>query len=263
MNKSQLKKSYGRILEISEDMLQVTTPDSRYYRRNGNYYPSITYVLSSFPKGKFFEQWLKESGHNAEHIVKKSQEEGTLTHKLIEDYLNGEELNFLTPNGIPLYPSNVWQMFLRFVDFWETYKPTLIETEVHLFSDKWKIAGTCDLVCEITINGKTELWIIDFKTSNHLATSYDLQLACYAECYAECYGKIADRVGVLWLKSKSRGPCKKLKDLKGKGWEIHESSRSQKKNMELFKCTKTLFELENPKHTPYIDQFATTAKRTF
>ena len=24
----------------------------------------------------------------------------------------------------------------RFVDFWETYKPTLIETEVHLFSVK-------------------------------------------------------------------------------------------------------------------------------
>ena len=24
----------------------------------------------------------------------------------------------------------IWQMFLRFVDFWETHKPTLIETEV-------------------------------------------------------------------------------------------------------------------------------------
>jgi hypothetical protein len=40
-------------------------------------------------------------------------------------------------------------MFLRFVDFWEEYKPTLIETEVHLFSDELKVAGTCDMVCEI------------------------------------------------------------------------------------------------------------------
>ena len=263
MKEFQIKKQYKRILEISKDFKMVTLPDSRYYIRNGNHYPSITYILSSFPKGKFFEQWLKESGHNAEHIVKKSQEEGTKTHQLIEDYLNGEELDFLDSKGDPKYPVNVWQMFLRFVDFWETYKPTLIETEVHLFSDKWKIAGTCDLVCEIEINGKIELWIIDFKTSNHLATSYDLQLACYAECYQECYGKTADRVGVLWLKSKSRGPCKKQKGLKGRNWEIHESPRSQKKNMELFKCTKMLFELENPKHTPYIDQFVTKAKRTF
>ncbi len=40
-------------------------------------------------------------------------------------------------------------MFLRFVEFWETYKPTLIETEVHIFSDELKVAGTCDLIVEI------------------------------------------------------------------------------------------------------------------
>ena len=95
----------------------------------------------------------------------------------------------------------VWQMFLRFVDFWETYKPTLIETEVHLFSDELKVAGTCDCICEI--NG--ELWVIDFKTSNHLQTTYDLQSAAYAQMYKNALVKTADRIGVLWLKSKSRG----------------------------------------------------------
>ena len=34
-----IKKSYQRLLEISDDYQQVTMPDSRYYRRNGNYYP--------------------------------------------------------------------------------------------------------------------------------------------------------------------------------------------------------------------------------
>jgi hypothetical protein len=29
----------------------------------------------------------------------------------------------------------IWQMFLRFVDFWETYKPELIDQEIHLYSD--------------------------------------------------------------------------------------------------------------------------------
>ena len=97
--------------------------------------------------------------------------------------------------------------------------PTLIETEVHLFSDEIKVAGTCDMVCEID----GELWIIDFKTSNHLQTTYDLQTAIYGKCYEECFGKKADRYGVLWLKSSKRGP--KEGAIQGKGWEMYESKR--------------------------------------
>ena len=189
MTKRNIKRSYNRILEISEDAKQITLPDSRYYRRNGKYYPSITYVLSYYPKGKFFENWLKQVGFASEHIVKKAGEEGTQVHEMIEEYLNGKELNFLSPSGTPLFNPDVWQMFLRFVDFWEEYKPTLIEAEVHLFSDEIKVAGTCDMVCEI--NG--EIWIIDFKTSNNLQTTYDLQTAIYGKCYEECFGKKADR----------------------------------------------------------------------
>ena len=133
---------------------------------------------------------------------------------------------------------HVWQMFSRFVDFWETYKPTLIETEVSLFSDVLQVAGTCDLICEIEIDGKIELWVIDFKTSNHLQTTYDLQSAVYAQCYEECYGKKVDRVGVLWLKSKSRGVDKTGKRLKGKNWEMYESPRTQEENLDIFKSVK-------------------------
>ena len=164
-----LKKSYNRILKISEDSKQITLPDSRYYQRNGEYYPSITYVLSYYPKGKFFEDWLKKVGYNADYIVKKAGEEGTQVHEMIEDYLNEKELNFLNTSHQPQYNPNVWQMFLKFVEWWEEFTPTLIETEVHLFSDKLKVAGTCDLVCEID----GELWVIDFKTSNTLQTTYD------------------------------------------------------------------------------------------
>jgi len=257
MSKRNIKQSYNRILEISEDAKQITMPDSRYYRRNGKYYPSITYVLQYYPKGKFFEDWLKKVGYSSEHIVKKAGQEGTQVHEMIEDYLNGKELNFLNSLGNPAYNPDVWQMFLRFVDFWETYDPKLIETEVHLFSDELKVAGTCDMVCEID----GELWVIDFKTSNHLQTTYDLQGAIYAKCYEECYGKTADRVGVLWLKSKSRGADKTGKRLKGKNWEIYESPRTQEENINIFNTVKTLFDLENPKHKPAFTEFRTQAKR--
>ena len=259
MSKKQIKHSYNRILEVSDDAKQITMPDSRYYRRNGKYYPSITYVLSSYPKGKFFEDWLKKVGYSSEYIVRKASEQGTETHEMIEDYLNGKELNFLSPSGYPQYDTLVWQMFLRFVDFWETYKPKLIETEVHLFSDKIKVAGTCDMVCEIEIDGKVERWVIDFKTSNHLQTTYDLQTAIYGKCYEECFGKKADRYGVLWLKSSKRGP--KEGAIQGKGWEMYESKRTQNENIDIFNTVKRLFDLEFPKHKPVFTEFKTTAKR--
>jgi hypothetical protein len=259
MKKRNIKQSYNRILEISVDSKQITMPDSRYYRRNGKYYPSITYVLQYYPKGKFFEDWLKKVGYASEHIVRKAGEQGTETHEMIESYLNGEELNFLSASGYPQYDPLVWQMFLRFVDFWETYKPKLIETEVHLFSDQIKVAGTCDMVCEIEIDGKTELWIIDFKTSNHLQTTYDLQTAIYGKCYEECYGKKADRYGVLWLKSSKRGPKDGI--IQGKGWEMYESKRTQEANIDIFMTVKKLFDLENPKHSPVFTEFRTQVKR--
>mgnify|MGYP001254454708 FL=1 len=250
----QIKKQYGRILEISDDHKQITLPDGRYYQRNGEYYPSVTYVLSHYPKGKFFEDWLKKVGYSADYIVKRASEEGTQVHEMIEDYLNGKKLSFLE-HGIPMYAPNVWQMFLRFVDFWEEYKPTLIEAEIHLFSDELKVAGTCDMVCEI--NG--ELWVIDFKTSNHLQTTYDLQTALYAKCFEECFNKKVDRTGVLWLKSSKRGS--KKDKMQGKGWEMYESSRSQEDNLNIYKAVRTLFDIENPNHKPAFTEFRTTAKR--
>jgi hypothetical protein len=255
MKKRNIKQSYNRILEISEDATQITLPDSRYYRRNGKYYPSVTYVLGYYPKGKFFENWLKQVGFSADYIVKKAAEEGTQVHELAEEYLNGVELNFLDDRGRPQYNPDVWQMFLRFVEFWETHNPTLIETEVHLFSDELKIAGTCDLIVEM--NG--ELWLLDLKTSNQIQTVYELQTAVYGQCYEECFGKKIDRYGILWLKSSKRGS--KKDKMQGKGWEIVESSRTFEENIDIFKTVKRLFDLENPTHSPVFTEFRTTAKR--
>jgi len=80
--------------------------------------------------------------------------------------------------------------------------------------------------------------------------------------YEECFGKTADRIGVMWLKSKSRGQDKSGKKLKGKGWEISESPRTQEENLNIFKSVKKIFDLENPKHKPATQSFPTTIKRS-
>ena len=144
----KLRKANFPKQELNREFTQITTNDSRFYEDGEKTYPSVTYVLSYFPKGKHFEEWLKRVGYNADFIAKKAAGEGTLAHDLCEQYLLGKEIN-LMKDGSPQYDLHVWKMFLRFVDFWETHKPTLIETEVHLFSEELKVAGTCDLICEI------------------------------------------------------------------------------------------------------------------
>ena len=51
-----------RIVEYTEDNKQINVLDSRFYRRNGKYYPSVTSILNYFPKNHFFHSWLKDVG---------------------------------------------------------------------------------------------------------------------------------------------------------------------------------------------------------
>ena len=49
-----------RLVEYSEGDKQVNVLDSRFYRRNDKYYPSVTSVLNYFPKNQFFHNWIKD-----------------------------------------------------------------------------------------------------------------------------------------------------------------------------------------------------------
>ena len=250
------KKSIKRLLEVDHESKQVNFLDNRFYNRNGEYYPSVTSILQYFPKGKFFENWLKDVGHNADIIAKKSADEGTQTHSLIERYLTGEQLNWLDEKGNANCSLNVWQMLLKFVEFWETEKPELVESEIHLFSDTHKIAGTCDLVVRM----RNELWILDIKTSNSVHTSYDLQLAAYTVCWNETFEEKVTRNGIIWLKSSKHKADSKGNKIQGKGWEIVTSSRSIDENWNLFTKVYDLFKLENPDAEPMFNKFPMSVK---
>ena len=250
----KLRKAIFPKNEYNKDFTQVTTNDSRFYEDGVNTFPSVTFVLSYFPKGKHFEKWLKQHGMQADYVARKAADEGTIVHNLAERYLLGEQINLLK-DGSPMYDLKVWKMFLKFVDFWETSGAELIETEVFLYSNKLNIAGTCDLVCRI--NG--EIWVIDLKTSNNLQTTYDVQSAIYAQCFEECYEAKVDRIGILWLKSSKRGP--KQDKLQGKGWEVYESKRSQEENLEIYNHVRALFDLEHPVLKPISEKVPTSVRK--
>jgi hypothetical protein len=243
-----------RIVEYAEGDKQVNVLDSRFYRREGNYYPSVTSVLNYFPKNQFFHSWLKDVGHNSDIIASKAAGEGTQVHTAVDAFLNGAEITWIDEFGNAKYNLDVWRMILKFADFWNTHKPELIATEYHLFSDEHKYAGTADLVVRMFDN----IWLLDLKTSNSLHTSYDLQLAAYAQAWNETHDEKVTHTGILWVKANTRSEGKGDK-IQGKGWEL-KFVNDIEKNFKMFKNIYEIYSLENPNFKPVTETLPISVK---
>ena len=251
-----LKEHSKNRLQFDGKLKQINFLDRRVYQRGeGVYYPSVTTILQYMPKNKFFEMWLKDVGHNADLIMRRAGKEGTQVHEAIETLLDGEELHWMDDYGNAKYNEKVWEMINKFVDFWTTCKPELISTEEFVYSDEYRYAGTADLVCKLD----GEVWLIDFKTSNSLHKSYDLQLASYAKALKESKGVEIERTGILWLKSSKRGPSKQKGRIQGKGWELKVIDDIEE-NFELFQLIRKLYNLENPDTEPIYTKYSTVLK---
>jgi hypothetical protein len=233
-----------RIVEYSADNKQINVLDQRFYRRNGQFYPSVSSILNYFPKNQFFHSWLKEVGFNADIIVAKAAAEGNQVHTAVENFLNGKEIQWLDEFGNTQYSLDVWKMILKFADFWNKHKPELIAAEYHLFSDKYQYAGTADLVVKM----KEKIWLLDVKTSNSLHTAYDLQLASYAKAWNETHNEPIEDTGILWLKASTRTEGKG-DAIQGKGWQLKQVGDIDR-NFDMFLKIYDIFKLENPDAKP-------------
>lgn len=243
-------------LKFEPTLKQINFLDRRVYERSeGVYYPSVTTVLSYMPKNKFFENWLKDVGHNSDIIMRRAGDEGTQTHNAIEELLEGKEVQWMDDYGNAKYNETVWGMICKFKEFYDIAKPQTLLVEEFTYSDTHKYAGTADYVCKIG----DENWLIDFKTSNSLHKSYELQLAAYAKSIEEVKGIKIDRTAILWLKSSTRGEDKSGKKIQGKGWELKVVDQIEE-NFELFKLIYKLYELENPATKPAYKTYPTSIK---
>ena len=251
-----LKQNEKKRLDFNPELKQINFLDRRVYKRGeGVYYPSVTTILQYMPKNKFFESWLKDVGHNADLIMRRAGKEGTQVHEAAEALVKGEEISWMDDYGNAKYSQIVWEMILKFYDFWSTHKPELISAEDFVWSDEHKYAGTADLV--VKMNGET--WLLDLKTSNSIHKSYDLQLASYAKALGESKGIKIDRTGIIWLKAHTRGPSKQKNVIQGKGWKLLQIDEIDK-NFELFKMIYELYKLENPVTEPIYNSYPTTLK---
>jgi ATP-dependent exoDNAse (exonuclease V) beta subunit len=226
---------------------QVNVLDERFYTLdNKTFYPSVTTVLQTYPKGSFFEKWLMDTGRNAETIKKEAGIQGTNVHNAIEQFLKGATLTLIGENGDEYFTLNEWKMICRFMDFWdyEGINRETMEVEQILFSKKMKLGGTGDLVVEID----NENWFIDYKTSNAMHKTYRIQLAIYKKMWEEMNpGRTIDKYGVLWLNAKTRT---KKGFMQGNGWQIKDYTDHFEQDMKLYDSVRRIWDEENPVYKP-------------
>jgi len=229
------------------DIQQINFLDNRYYTKdNVNYYPSVTTVLEALPKGWALEQWKKDLGHNADIVLERAAKEGSNVHDAIEAYLEGAEVHWKDDKAGICYNMTEWKSILRFVDFWETYQPELIASEMTIISDGLRLGGTMDIVCRI--NG--ELWLIDTKTSNSIYESMELQLAAYTTMWNEAAPEKIKRCGILHLKAQTRGADKKGGKIQGAGWQLKEFDRHYTEAFKTFTHLRAVWDECNPDYKP-------------
>lgn len=245
-----------RVVNYNESDKQITFLDQRFYQRLEKNYPSVTYVLSFIPKNKIFLDWLVEKGEDADGIAKAAAERGKQVHKAVERLLKGETIEWIDSKGIAIYSLEVWQMILRFQEFWTANSPKLVGSEVHVFSDQYEFAGTMDLVVEM--NG--ELWLLDIKTTNMVAPVYHYQLAAYKQAWDECFDRKIAKRGILWLKSHTRGEDKSGKKMQGKNWQLIESTRPFEEDFQSFLLFYAVFKHEVEYFQPLTQVFPTFIK---
>lgn len=213
-------KANGKVFKIKTgELVRYDTDTAHHYWLNDRYLPSVSAILqqaSPTPYG-LKEFWQKNTKEDADAIFESAGEFGSGMHAAFEQLLKGGELNLLQD-----YPTvKEKRCLLSFVDWFKYYKPTGIESEQTVASDKFSYAGTLDFVGVIN----NERWLIDFKTSNALHLSHSLQVMAYKQAYEESYGIKIDRVGLLRLGTSHKGTTAvkegKIKEV-GAGWEFRE-----------------------------------------
>jgi len=148
-------------------------------------YPSVTTVVETDPgKQRSLLAWRQRVGDkNADHISDQAADTGSKAHKLIENYIRGDELDFSQCGLV------AQDMFHRLQQTADEHINNVRMIEQQMVSHHLRVAGTVDLVAE----WDQQLAIIDWKTSRkqkrvEYIDGYFMQESAYAVMVEEMTG---------------------------------------------------------------------------
>ena len=225
----------------------ITSENEHWYPSNiakDVWYPSVSTIVSIFPKGKGFEMYLakQNSYEEAQDILAEAGQRGTNVHKAAEALEKGETLYR------DMYNLEQWQMIMNFVEWYNEYQPTPLAIEKAIVSDNQETGGTIDRV--YIINGVRTL--LDIKTSKKIYDSQWVQTAKYSKLWDEFNPKeFIEQTAILRLGAKTK---------KGYEYATHDIGEILEDNM-IFDAVKILWHSQNKgKKGPKILEIPTELK---
>ena len=185
------------LIQQALDTIEFQAPSAKdiRYTFEGHPVPRTTEILNRMIHNDGLMYWANSLGFRGikySEALNEAANIGTIAHSAIEHFLT-EKLE--TVDNIPFLGFLSWYSII--LDNSGTIKPIYIE---HKMACRW-FGGTLDALMEI--NGR--LFLMDFKTSNHVTFSYFLQLAAYRYMLYVNEGINIDGVIVLQLDKKEPG----------------------------------------------------------
>lgn len=163
---------------------RIDSPEGRRYcTPEGKSYKSVTTLLSENEPSGILE-WRKRVGEKeAQKIMLRASNRGTYVHTQLENLINGQESLF--EDAAPARAEMVRLIW----NFLKENMQVCYGTELQLYSDNLRLAGTTDLVAKI--NGVK--YVVDFKTATYpkdleYIDNYHNQLSIYSYMVYERYG---------------------------------------------------------------------------
>ena len=171
--------------------IQIIDGKRFYVTPDGSAYPSITTILSLQDKPGL-EKWKKDVGEKeAKRISQESMRIGTAVHQMCEIYLNNLVVKLDKSEKVIRDTFNRIRFLLGNID-------NIVGTEITLYSDLLRVAGTADCIAEY--NGVPS--VIDFKTSRkpkkeEWIDDYYMQTFAYKLMFEEMTGIEIKQVVIL------------------------------------------------------------------
>ena len=171
--------------------IQIIDGKRFYVTADGNAYPSITTILSLQDKPGL-KKWRENVGEKeAKRISQESMRIGTAVHQMCEIYLNNFVVKLDKSEKVIRDTFNRMRFLLGNID-------NIVGTEITLYSDLLRVAGTTDCIAEY--NGVPS--VIDFKTSRkpkkeEWIDDYYMQTFAYKLMFEEMTGVEIKQVVIL------------------------------------------------------------------
>lgn len=172
------------------ELSYINTKSSTYHNSEGQKVPRVTEILSTMIHSDALMYWANSLGFKGmkyKTALNNAANIGTAAHNAIENFLVDK---LKTTNNIPFLGFMMWYDIVT----QEKGIPIQVIYIEHSLSCQW-FGGTLDGLLRIG----NKIYLIDFKTSNHVTYKYFLQLAAYRYMLRVLEGINVDGVIVLQL----------------------------------------------------------------